>query len=248
MSSHAHQVSAEHLKIAAITPYTSIDYPGYFSAVAFIQGCPWRCRYCHNPHMQPRDFPKEYLHSSWEELQRLLARRQGLLDAVVFSGGEPTLDPALAEAMSKVKSMGFKVGLHTSGCYPEHLSRVIGFVDWVGLDIKASLADSEAYCWIVGLQKSDPAKNVSEALNLIQKAGVSYECRTTAHPDYLPDEKILKLAQQLKERGVETFALQIYRKPKELDLPFERVGHEYPEPETIEILKSTFSHFELRRE
>ena len=125
---------------------------------------------------------------------------------------------------------------------------MIGFVDWVGLDIKASLADSEAYRWIVGLQKSDPAKNVSEALNLIQKAGVSYECRTTAHPDYLPDEKILKLAQQLKERGVETFALQIYRKPKELDLPFERVGHEYPEPETIEILKSTFSHFELRRE
>lgn len=248
MSLHAHQVSAEHLKIAAITPYTSIDYPGYFSAVAFIQGCPWRCRYCHNPHMQPRDFPKEYLHSSWEELQRLLTRRQGLLDAVVFSGGEPTLDPALADAMSKVKSMGFKVGLHTSGCYPEHLARVIGFVDWVGLDIKASLADSETYRWIVGLQKSDPAKNVSEALNLIQKAGVSYECRTTAHPDYLPDEKILKLAQQLKERGVETFALQIYRKPKELDLPFERVGHEYPEPETIEILKSTFSHFELRRE
>ena len=248
MSSIAHPLSAEHLKIAAITPYTSIDYPGYFSAVAFIQGCPWRCRYCHNPHMQPRDFPKEYLHSSWKELQELLYRRQGLLDAVVFSGGEPTLDPALADAMNQVKAMGFKVGLHTSGCYPEHLASVIGLVDWVGLDIKASLSESEAYRWIVGLEKSDPAKNVSETLDLIQKAGVSYECRTTAHPAYLPDEKILKLANELKERGVETFALQIYRKPKELDLPFENIGHEYPEPETIEALKSLFTHFELRRE
>lgn len=248
MSSIVHPLSAEHLKIAAITPYTSIDYPGYFSAVAFIQGCPWRCRYCHNPHMQPRDFPKEYLHSSWKELHELLCRRQGLLDAVVFSGGEPTLDPALADAMNQVKAMGFKVGLHTSGCYPEHLASVIGLVDWVGLDIKASLSDSEAYRWIVGLEKSDPAKNVSETLDLIQKAGVSYECRTTAHPAYLPDEKILKLANELKERGVETFALQIYRKPKELDLPFENIGHEYPEPETIEALKSLFTHFELRRE
>ena len=60
--------AAEELKIAAITPYTSIDYPGCFSAVAFIQGCPWRCRYCHNPHMQPREFPPQYLHSSWGEL------------------------------------------------------------------------------------------------------------------------------------------------------------------------------------
>ena len=102
MPEETSRLSAEHLKIAAITPYTSIDYPGYFSAVAFIQGCPWRCRYCHNPHMQPREFPPQYLHSSWEELIALLKRRQGLLDAVVFSGGEPTLDPALADAMMRL--------------------------------------------------------------------------------------------------------------------------------------------------
>ena len=108
--------AADELKIAAITPYTSIDYPGCFSAVAFIQGCPWRCRYCHNPHMQPREFPPQYLHSSWGELVTLLEHRKGLLDAVVFSGGEPTLDPALRDAMQRVKEMGFKIGLHTSGC------------------------------------------------------------------------------------------------------------------------------------
>lgn len=240
--------AAEELKIAAITPYTSIDYPGCFSAVAFIQGCPWRCRYCHNPHMQPREFPPQYLHSSWGELVTLLERRKGLLDAVVFSGGEPTLDPALRDAMQRVKEMGFKIGLHTSGCYPEHVAQVIDLVDWVGLDVKASLTDAEAYRWITGLNKSDPAEHVSQTLELIQKAGVSYECRTTAHPAYLPDEKILSLAKELHSRGVETFALQVYRKPKELDLPFTNVGHEYPEPETLEALKKLFPRFELRRE
>ncbi len=248
MSEVSTRESAEHLKIAAITPYTSIDYPGCFSAVAFIQGCPWRCRYCHNPHMQPREFDPRYLHSSWEELTALLNRRQGLLDAVVFSGGEPTLDPCLADAMKKVKAMGFKVGLHTSGCYPEHVAAVIDYVDWVGLDIKAMLSDADAYRWITGLTKSDPAKNVRESLEVIMRAGVDFECRTTAHPDYLPDEKILALAKELKALGVQTFALQVYRKPKELDLPFANVGHEYPEPETIEALKALFPQFVLRRE
>ncbi|HIU37584.1 MAG TPA: anaerobic ribonucleoside-triphosphate reductase activating protein [Candidatus Aphodousia faecigallinarum] len=248
MSDSVLHAPAEQLKIAAITPYTSIDYPGLFSAVAFIQGCPWRCRYCHNPHMQSREFPPQYLHSSWEELVTLLKRRRGLLDAVVFSGGEPTLDPALPDAMMKVREMGFKIGLHTSGCYPEHLKEVIHLVDWVGLDVKASICDAQAYRWITGLEKSDPARNVSEALQIIQDAHVTYECRTTAHPDYLPDEKILKLAHELKDRAVENFALQIYRKPKELELPFENVGHEYPEPETIQALKVVFDSFELRRE
>ena len=240
--------AADNLKIAAITPYTSIDYPGCFSAVAFIQGCPWRCRYCHNPHMQPREFDPRYQHSGWRELTALLERRQGLLDAVVFSGGEPTLDPALGDAMKKVRAMGFKVGLHTSGCYPEHVAAVIDLVDWVGLDIKAQLSDADAYRWITGLAKSDPAKNVRESLEIISQAQVDFECRTTAHPDYLPDEKILALARELNDLGIKTFALQVYRKPKELDLPFSNVGHEYPEPETIEALRGLFAHFVLRRE
>ena len=146
------------------------------------------------------------------------------------------------------REMGFKIGLHTSGCYPGHLKEVIHLVDWVGLDVKASICDAQAYRWITGIEKSDPARNVSGALQIIQDAHVTYECRTTAHPDYLPDEKILKLAHELKDRAVDNFALQIYRKPKELELPFENVGHEYPESETIEALKVMFKQFELRRE
>ncbi len=240
-------LEAGRLRIAGITPYTSLDYPGKFAAVAFLQGCPWRCLYCHNPFMQPREFDPHYVHSSWEELVGLLKRRRGLLDAVVFSGGEPTLDAALPAAAQAVKAMGFAVGLHTSGCYPEHLQKVLPYVDWVGLDIKASLHDKQAYRYITGLSKSDPADHALHALKLIQAAGVDYECRTTAHPAYLPDEKVLEIAHELLELGVKKFALQVYRAPKELNLPFPNVGYEYPQAETVRQLQSLFPCFELRR-
>ena len=117
--------SAEALRIAAITPFTTIDYPGKLSAVAFVQGCPWRCIYCQNPWMQPKDFDPSLSHESWHRLEELLKRRRGLLDAVVFSGGEPTVDSALPDAVARVKAMGFKVGLHTGGIIPARLARVL---------------------------------------------------------------------------------------------------------------------------
>lgn len=130
-------LEARYLKVAGITPFTSIDFPGKLAAVAFLQGCPWQCIYCQNPWMQSRAFAPDLEHSSWEELEKLLSRRKGLLDGVVFSGGEPLTDPALKSAIEEVKSLGMAVGLHTSGSYPRHLKEVIGLVDWVGLDVKA---------------------------------------------------------------------------------------------------------------
>lgn len=238
---------ARSLKIAGITPYTSLDYPGKFSAVAFLQGCPWRCLYCHNPSMQSRQFPQGYAHSSWDELESLLKRRHGLLDAVVFSGGEPTLDPALPSAMRQVKAMGYLVGLHTSGCYPEHLEKMLDLVDWVGLDVKASFADASAYLYITGLDKGHPHEAALKSLNLIKSAGIDYECRTTAHPAYLADDKVIDLARELAALGVRHYALQVYRAPKELSLPFENVGYEYPSEATLAELQSLFESFELRR-
>ena len=239
---------AEELKIAGLTPYTAIDYPGCFSAVAFIQGCPWRCRYCHNPHMQPREFDERYLHSSWQALMELLERRRGLLDAVVFSGGEPTVDPALPDAMRRVRDMGYKVGLHTSGCYPRHLKEVLPWVDWVGLDVKHLLDDQQGYQWIVGVDRYDVAAGVKECVQMLVEAKIPFECRTTAHPSFLPEQKLLKLAQDLSQMGVKDYAVQVYREPPHLDLPFEKVGYEYPESWVIDEMKPLFEHFEVRRE
>ena len=139
------------LKVGGYARFTSTDYPGELAAVVFVQGCPWRCSYCHNPHLQPRG--SEPL-MRWKDLLTFLASRAGLLDAVVFSGGEPTLDPALEDAMRDVKALGFKIGLHTAGIYPQRLQQVLPLVDWVGLDVKTSF---DAYDELTGAPGSAQA-------------------------------------------------------------------------------------------
>ena len=90
-------------RIGGFVPFSATDYPDHLSAVVFCQGCPWRCGYCHNVHLQPATNATEL---AWNSILSFLERRRGLLDAVVFSGGEPTLQHALAGAMRAVKALG----------------------------------------------------------------------------------------------------------------------------------------------
>jgi pyruvate formate lyase activating enzyme len=80
------------LKVGGFVPLSTTDFPGQLASVVFCQGCPWRCAYCHNPHLQPA--PGEAL-LDWRWIIARLERRRGLIDAVVFSGGEPTAQGAL---------------------------------------------------------------------------------------------------------------------------------------------------------
>jgi len=191
------------LKVGGYVKFTSTDYPGELAAVVFVQGCPWRCGYCHNPHLQPRDGAPAI---AWRGLLSFFATRAGLLDAVVFSGGEPTLDPALEAAMQGVKALGFKVGLHTAGIYPERLKQVLPLVDWVGLDIKTSF---DAYDELTGASGSAQAAHA--AARLVIESGVPYEFRTTVHPGLTTRQHIATLVQQVSDMGCETYALQDFR-------------------------------------
>ena len=93
------------MRIGGLTPLTTIDYPGELAAVVFCQGCPWRCPYCHNPHLQPGTGSSSI---AWPEVLGFLERRRGLLDAVVFSGGEPTLHKDLSLALASVRAIRLK--------------------------------------------------------------------------------------------------------------------------------------------
>ena len=114
--------SAPALKVGGISPFSATDFPGKLAAVLFVQGCPWRCGYCHNPHLQERTGHSPI---TWDSVIALLQRRVGLLDGVVFSGGEPTMDGALGAAMQEVRTMGFAIGLHTACIYPRQLRAVV---------------------------------------------------------------------------------------------------------------------------
>src|SRR5690242_19840999 len=122
------------LNIGGFVPFSATDYPDHLCAVVFCQGCPWRCGYCHNAHLQAAAARTSI---RWQDVLVFLGTRRGLLDAVVFSGGEPTMQRALPDAMREVKAQGFKVGLHTAGIYPRKLAMLLPLVDWTGLDVKA---------------------------------------------------------------------------------------------------------------
>lgn len=243
---HAFEVPASAIRIAGLTPFTTIDYPGKLSAVAFIQGCPWQCVYCQNAWMQSRAFDPTLEHSSWEALVALLKRRQGLLDAVVFSGGEPCLDPALPAAIAEVRELGFQVGLHTGGSYPERLKSVLPFVDWVGLDVKA-VPDDDAH-WTKIVRVPGASKKWSQSLDHLLASDVAFECRSTVHPDYFSEAQLLATGEALRRRGVDTYVLQICRRPPgQCFSLFGNVLDTWPSGKTLDALKGKFKTFSVRR-
>ncbi len=190
---------AASLRIGGLTRLTTIDYPGELAAVLFCQGCPWRCRYCHNRDLLDPD-ADTMMH--WREAIQFLTQRRGLLDAVVFSGGEPTAQQALPAAMSEARGLGFKIGLHTSGAYPKRLRRLLPLLDWVGLDIKAL---SEDYDRITGVDGS--GKPAWKSLSLLLESGIALEIRTTVMPDWTPP-KVAAIAHALADAGVKDYTLQ----------------------------------------
>lgn len=195
-------MKAAALRIGGLAPFSAIDYPGKLAAVVFIQGCPWRCGYCHNPQLQPRGAGVH----DWDEVMALLRKRTGMLDAVVFSGGEPTIDHALPDAMAQARELGMLVGLHTACIYPRRLEQVLPLVDWVGFDVKAPFADYER---VTGVARSGAVAR--ECVELIIASGVAHECRTTLHSALLTESVVEALAAELAGAGVTHYALQCFR-------------------------------------
>lgn len=181
------------LTIGGLTPFTTIDYPGKLAAVIFCQGCAWRCGYCHNRHLLDVAKPGSI---GWPEVISLLEQRQGLLDAVVFSGGEPTMQASLLEAIAQVRSMGFLTGLHTGGAYPERLAACLPHLDWVGMDLKAPF---DLYDQITRVSGSGTAAEQSALI--LRQSGVAHQFRTTLDPFLQADGRIARLQQMVEGWG-----------------------------------------------
>jgi pyruvate formate lyase activating enzyme len=191
------------LRVGGLVPLSTTDYPDHLSTVVFCQGCPWRCAYCHNPHLLPRRSRSEI---PWADVLAFLERRRGLLDAVVFSGGEPTLQPALPDAVRAVKAMGFEVALHTAGIHPPRLAQVLPLLDWVGMDVKTEF---HRYPELTGAPGS--GERARRSMELILASGVAHEFRTTVHPVLLPPAVLDRLADTLAADGVRQYVLQEFR-------------------------------------
>ena len=189
------------LQIAGLVPMSTVDWPGRLAASLFLQGCPWLCPYCQNSAIIDPKLPGVV---AWSAVEDLLARRHGLLDGVVFSGGEATRQIALGAGMRRVKELGYEVGLHTAGPYPQRLRELLdeGLVDWVGIDVKAMPDSYEA---VAGRQGAG-AKAWESLRAVLDHPEVAHEVRLTVYPDGPRDG--LEVARAALAGGARSFALQ----------------------------------------
>jgi pyruvate formate lyase activating enzyme len=190
------------MKIAALVRAALVDYPGFIAAVIFTQGCNLRCGYCHNPALLSSDGP---LFVAETDVLDHLNRRKGILDGLVVTGGEPTLQLGLETFLHQVKEMGFRVKLDTNGTAPPVLERLIAgkLLDYVAMDIKAP---PERYPEICG-QPVDLAA-IRESIQLLRRSTIPYEFRTTLAPG-LGMEGLRKIMNWIDESP--HFVLQRYR-------------------------------------
>ncbi len=197
------RAAAESLRIGGLERLSLVDWPGQITAVVFCQGCAWQCGYCHNPHLIPFGPPERPL--AWRDIVAWLERRRGLLDGVVFSGGEPTLQPGLPAAVEATRALGFRIGLHTGGPVPENLAAVLPLLDWVGFDFKAPF---DRYAQVTG---HDHGERARESFRLLREAGVAYEVRTTWHPRLLSPADLGAMARTLVEAACSDWVVQRFR-------------------------------------
>lgn len=193
------------LRIGGIEPFSTVDWPGELVVTVFCQGCSWDCPYCHNPTLKEMTVPAERS-VAWSDVLRLLEDRRGLVDGVVFSGGEPTLQQGLVRAAQQVSGSGFAVGLHTNGARPERLAAVLPYLSWVGFDLKAPFPRYERVTGFPGAGSAAAA-----SLDLLVDSGVALEVRTTVHSALLQPEDLVEMARSLADAGVRRWVLQTCR-------------------------------------
>ena len=197
-----------------IQKLTLIDYPGQVAATVFTVGCNFLCPYCHNPELVDPQKIKNQPRISEQEILDFLATRQGLLEGVCLTGGEPTLFADLPEFIKKIKEMGFLVKLDTNGSSPQMLEKLLAdnLVDFMAMDIKAPL---EKYKKIVGDEVV--LENIQRSTELVCSAP-DYEFRTTVLPALLSSKDILSIGRWLQ--GAKKYSLQQFKPFKTLDPAF----------------------------
>ncbi len=190
------------MNIAGFQKLTLLDFPGKTAATLFTPGCNFRCPFCHNASLVIRTDEAE--HYGEEEVLSYLKKRKGVLDGICITGGEPLLQKDIADFMSKVRELDYKIKLDTNGSFPEKLRSLVsaGLVDYVAMDIKNS---REKYAETVGIEGFDTSA-VEESVAYLLSGAVDYEFRTTVVDELHAEEDIENLASWIK--GASRYYLQ----------------------------------------
>lgn len=188
------------MRIGGLQKMTLLDFPGKVACTVFLQGCNFRCPFCHNsPLLRGIDELSE------ESFFDFLKKRQGLLDGVAITGGEPLLNPEIGAFLQRIRDMGFSIKLDTNGSFPERLSELLqkNLIDYIAMDIKNAPSKYD---------RTAGAKNVLEdvqkSVNLIMESGIDYEFRTTVVAEFHEEQDFHEIGAWLQ--GADAYYLQCF--------------------------------------
>jgi pyruvate formate lyase activating enzyme len=207
--------------IAGLQKTSLLDYPNKISAIVFTYGCNFKCGFCHNPELVKLN--SKITKIPEKDFFYFLKKRKNILDAVVITGGEPTLQNDLIPFIRKIKKLGFLVKLDSNGSNPKIIEKLLKekLIDYVAMDIKGPL---DKYQQITGSKIA--LENIKKSVELIKNIGVSqhqssrqsaldYEFRTTVVPTYLDEQDFIKIGEWLKDAKI--YYLQQFRNEKTLN-------------------------------
>jgi pyruvate formate lyase activating enzyme len=201
------------MKIGGLQKNSFIDFPGKVSCVFFLAGCNFDCPYCHNPDLVDGSCPCNA--SSEEAAFEFLDHRRGLLEGVVLSGGEPTLQEDLPLVCEKVKSMGYPIKLDTNGSRPKVLKHLMddGLIDFVSMDLKT---DPLLYSPLI--TRDIRPQQILTSIRLIMESNLPYEFRTTCVKPIVDEAVVDNIAKTI--HGADMYVLQRFRCAKVLHPEF----------------------------
>lgn len=201
------------MKIGGLQKVSLIDYPEVICGVIFLQGCNFKCSYCHNPELVDPKLFGPCLEE--KKVLNFLARRIGKLDAVTITGGEPTIQKDLIPFIKQIRKLGFAVKIDSNGSQPDVIKKLLDekLLDFVAMDIKAPL---EKYKSIV--RAPVDTQSIKESVRLVLKSKIPHEFRTTVVKSQLGAKDILEIAKLIS--GAKHYALQKFVPTKTLDKKF----------------------------
>ena len=188
---------------AGFQKLTLLDYPGKVACILFTKGCNFRCPFCHNGSLVRAD---EIQTIADTEILTFLKKRQGILEGVCITGGEPLLHSGLKEFIKEVKKLGYSVKLDTNGSFPDKLKSLVeeGLLDYVAMDIKNSFAKYPLTCGV-----ETDIENIKQSIEFLMSDAVDYEFRTTLVKELHTFDDIEEIGKSIK--GAKRYFLQNFK-------------------------------------
>lgn len=193
------------MRISGLQKMTLLDFPGAVACTVFTGGCDLRCPFCHNASLVLPERARDAIDE--DEVLRFLKKRQGMLEGVAVTGGEPLLHADLADFLRKVRALGYRIKLDTNGTFPDRLRALVeeGLADRVAMDVKNAPL---LYGRTVGLRDFDLSA-VERSKDYLLEGHIAYEFRTTVVRGLHTAESLTAAAHWIE--GAQAYYLQQYR-------------------------------------